>query len=116
RAEREVVSPSGKGIDVSLILHELGAETLAISLNAGLNGEMLAALLAARGLRTHFIPAQGETRIAALITDVAQGRQSTILAPTLRAGATQLEALAAALADHAPAAWGVVCAGSLPPG
>lgn len=116
RAEREVVSPSGKGIDVSIILHELGAETLAIALNAGLSGEMLAALLAARGVPCRFIPAQGETRVAALITDVAQGRQSTILAPTLRADASHLEALAAAVAGHASHAWGLVCAGSLPPG
>src|SRR5215212_6878546 len=63
RAEREVVSPSGKGIDVSMILHELGAKTLAISLNAGLSGAMLAALLTERGVPYHFIPAQGQTRI-----------------------------------------------------
>ena len=90
RAEREVVSPSGKGIDVALILHELGAKTLAISLNAGLSGAMLAALLAERGLPCHLIPAQGRTRIAALITDQAQKRQSTILAPTLTAGPQHL--------------------------
>ena len=116
RAEREVVSPSGKGIDVSLILHELGAKTLAISLNAGLNGAMLAALLGARGLPCHFIEAEGETRTAALITDVAQGRQSTILAPTLTAGPHQLHMLLEQVALHAPNSWGLVCAGSLPPG
>src|SRR5690606_39025044 len=93
RAERAVVSPSGKGIDVSLILHELGAKTLAISLNAGLNGTLLAALLAARGVPCHFIAAHGETRTAALITDLAQGRQSTILAPTVTAGPRQLQML-----------------------
>jgi fructose-1-phosphate kinase PfkB-like protein len=86
RAEREVVSPSGKGIDVSMILHELGAATLAITLNAGLSGDMLAELLAQRGIPCHFIPAEGETRVASLITDLANGRQSTILAPTLTAG------------------------------
>lgn len=116
RAEREVVSPSGKGIDVSIILHELGAATLAISLNAGLSGAMLAALLAERDVPCHFIPAQGETRIAALITDVAQGRQSTILAPTLTAGPQQLDALVEQVVVHAGSSWGLVCAGSLPPG
>lgn len=121
RAEREVVSPSGKGIDVSLILHELGAETLAISLNAGLGGKMLAALLAERGLPCDFIEAQGETRIAALITELVHEKQSTIkqstiLAPTLLAGPPQLDQLLAKLTAHAPSAWGLVCAGSLPPG
>ncbi len=116
RAEREVVSPSGKGIDVSMILHELGAPTLAISLNAGLSGAMLAALLAQRGVPCHFIAAQGETRVAALITDVAQGRQSTLLAPTLTASPQQLDALVEQVIVHAGSSWGLVCAGSLPPG
>jgi 1-phosphofructokinase family hexose kinase len=116
RAERESVSPSGKGIDVSLILHALGARTLAISLNAGLSGEMLAALLQARHLPHEFVAAQGETRIAALITDVTHGRQSTILAPTLTAGPGQLAQLAQRVEAHAGDAWGLVCAGSLPPG
>lgn len=116
RAEREVVSPSGKGIDVSLILHELGAKTLAISLNAGLSGTMLAALLEKRGVPCHFITAEGETRIAALITDITQQRQSTILAPTLIAGPPQLQRMIQAVIDHASHSWGLVCAGSLPPG
>lgn len=116
RAEREVVSPSGKGIDVSLILHELGAATLAISLNAGLSGAMLAALLDERGVPCQFVPAQGQTRIAALITDIAQGRQSTILAPTLTATPQHLEQLAAQVVANAQRSWGLVCAGSLPPG
>lgn len=116
RAEREVVSPSGKGIDVSIILHVLGVPTLALALNAGHSGQMLAALLADQGVPCEFIPANGQTRIAALITDQANGRQSTILASTLHAGPEHLEQLLARLAQHAPQSWGLVCAGSLPPG
>ena len=116
RAEREIISPSGKGIDVSLILHELGTDTLAISLNAGLNGQMLVALLEQRCVPTVMIAAHGETRSAALITDVAQGRQSTILAPTLTATAAHLAQLIETVQQHARDAWGLVCAGSLPPG
>jgi 1-phosphofructokinase family hexose kinase len=116
RAEREVVSPSGKGIDVALVLHELGAATLAIALNAGLSGKMLAELLAARGLPCRFVAAEGETRMAALLTDLADGRQSTILAPTLTAGPQQLTALGDQVRQAAGRAWGLVCAGSLPPG
>ncbi len=116
RAEREVVSPSGKGIDVSIILHALGAPTLAISLNAGHSGQMLAALLAEQGVPCEFVEAKGQTRIAALITDQAIGRQSTILAPTLAAGAQHLAALLERVAQHASHSWGLVCAGSLPPG
>jgi 1-phosphofructokinase family hexose kinase len=116
RAEREVVSPSGKGIDVSIILHVLGAPTLALALKAGHSGQMLAALLADQGVPCEFIPACGQTRVAALITDQTQGRQSTILASTLHGGPEHLDHLLARLAHHAPASWGLVCAGSLPPG
>jgi 1-phosphofructokinase family hexose kinase len=116
RAEREVISPSGKGVDVSIILHVLGAPTVAIALNAGLTGEMLAAMLAEQAVPCDFVPAEGHTRMAALITDTATHRQSTILAPTLRAGPAHLAQLAARLVHHAPAAGGLVCAGSLPPG
>ncbi len=114
--KREMVSPSGKGIDVSLVLHELGAATLAISLNAGLSGKMLAELLAERKLPCRFVAAEGQTRVAALITDLADGRQSTVLAPTLTAGPQHLAALADQVRAQAGASWGLVCAGSLPPG
>ena len=116
RAEREIVSPSGKGIDVSIILHALGAKTLAISLNAGLSGTMLAALLDDRGVPYHFVTAEGETRTAALITDITHRRQSTILAPTLKAGPEHLAQLVEQVRAHAATSWGLVCAGSLPPG
>jgi 1-phosphofructokinase len=116
RAEREVISPSGKGIDVALVLHALAAPTLAISLNAGFTGRMLEALLAEQKLPTFFIPARGWTRQSVLITDVSQHRQSTILAPTLSAGPEHLDALRHAVESHAAGAWGLVCAGSLPPG
>jgi 1-phosphofructokinase family hexose kinase len=116
RAEREVVSPSGKGIDVSIILHVLGAPTVAISLNAGLTGQMLAALLAEQGVPCDIVPARGHTRSAALITDVTTQRQSTILAPTLTAGPVELARLCERVVHHASQGWGLVCAGSLPPG
>ncbi len=116
RAEREVISPSGKGIDVALVLHTLDAPTLAISLNAGFTGKMQEALLDERKLPYRMIPARGWTRQTVLITDVTQHRQSTILAPTLSAGPEHLDALRHAVEEHADGAWGLVCAGSLPPG
>ena len=116
RAEREVISPSGKGNDVALVLHALGAPTLAISLNAGYSGQMMTALMADRGLPCRWIAAGGETRFTAVIVDVADGRQSTILAPTLHAGPEHLEQLVSVVVEESSQSWGVVCAGSLPPG
>ena len=116
RAEGETVSPSGKGIDVSAILHIFGVETLALSLSAGLSGDMLAALLDEMGVPYEFVPANGYTRVAALITDRTQGRQSTIVAHTLTAEPAHLERLLSLAEERLPACWGLVCAGSLPPG
>jgi len=116
RAEGETVAPSGKGIDVSALLHTFGVETLALSLSAGLSGDMLAALLDEMGVPYEFVPANGYTRVAALITDRTTGRQSTIVAHTLTAEPAHLERLLALAEARLPACWGMVCAGSLPPG
>ena len=116
RAESEAVSPSGKGIDVSAVLHAFDVETLALGLNAGLSGEMLAALLAELDVPYDFVQANGYTRVAALITDREQGRQSTIIAHTLTATPAHLDELLALAAARIPHCWGMVCAGSLPPG
>ena len=45
RAEGERVIPSGKGVDASLVIHELGGETVVLGLRAGLNGRLHAGLL-----------------------------------------------------------------------
>lgn len=130
RAEREVVTPSGKGVDGSLVIHELGGDTVAAGLNAGLNGRLLTDLLDQMEVAHDFVPAHGETRIAVVLVDLAVGQQSTITAPTLTATGEHLSRLLALLNRYAPApgrhprphphpqrrAWGVICGGSLPPG
>jgi 1-phosphofructokinase family hexose kinase len=116
RAEREVVTPSGKGVDVSLVLHALGHPTYAIGLQAGQQGRLAAQLLAERGIPHRFVWAQGETRHALVLIDMAAGSQSTISAPTLHADATHLQALTAVLDEQLPLARFAVLAGSLPPG
>lgn len=116
RAEREVVTPSGKGIDASLVLHELGAPTVAIGLRAGDAGEILARLLARWGIAHDLVVAEGETRIATVLVDLDLGAQSTISAPSLRASEAHLMRLLEAIERHATGAWGAICAGSLAPG
>jgi 1-phosphofructokinase family hexose kinase len=124
RGEREVVTPSGKGVDASLVIHELGGDTVAAGLNAGHAGRLLADLLDEMGVAHDFVPACGETRTALVLVDLAVGQQSTITAPTLTATEDHLPRLLALLDRHAPAhrppdrrpAWGVICGGSLPPG
>jgi len=116
RGEREVVTPSGKGVDSSLVIHELGGATVASGLNAGRSGRLLVELLAERGIAHDFVPAHGETRTAVVLVDLAVNQQSTITAPTLGAREEHLAQLLALLDRYAERAWGLICAGSLPPG
>jgi len=116
RGEREVAVPSGKGVGSSLVIHELGGETVATGLNAGYTGRLLADLLDEMGVAYDFVLADGETRTCIVLVDLAVRQQSTISAPTLRATRSHLAQLLAMVERHAPRAWGLICAGSLPPG
>jgi 1-phosphofructokinase len=116
RAERELAIPSGKGVDASLVLHELGGETVVLGLRAGLNGRLHAGLLEQRGIAHDMVPAEGETRMATILVDLTAQQQSTISAPTLAAGEEQLAGLIKRVRRHAGQAWGLICGGSLPPG
>jgi 1-phosphofructokinase family hexose kinase len=116
RAEREVLTPSGKGVDVSLVLHALGHPTLATGLQAGIHGRIARELLDARGVLHQFVEAEGETRHALVLIDLARGAQSTISAATLRADQRHLAALLGIMRERLPAAHYAVLAGSLPPG
>jgi tagatose 6-phosphate kinase len=129
RGEREVITPSGKGVGSSLVIQELGGDTVATGLGAGLNGRLLTELLDHMEVSHDFVPADGETRMALVLVDLAVGQQSTIAAPTLRATNEHLAQLLALLDRYASPnpnpsltalaggrAWGVICGGSLPPG
>jgi len=116
RGEREVVTPSGKGVAASLVIHELGGDTVVSGLNAGHTGRLLVELLDDLGVPHDFMPTCGETRTAVVLVDRAVERQSTILAPTLMATEDHLARLLALLDRYAGRAWGVICGGSLPPG
>ena len=116
RAEREVVTPSGKGVDASLVIHELGGDTVALGLNAGLTGRLLASMLDRWGIAHDFCAAEGETRMSTVLVDLAAGEQSTIGTATLSATEVHLSRLYDVMDRYAGRAWGLICGGSLPPG
>ena len=113
RATREVATPSGKGVDVSMILHLLGEPTMALGFNAGLTGQQLAGMLDEMGVPHDFVAADGETRTVPVLVDQKTGAEYTITAPTLTANEASLGQLLARLDRYALDAWGLVCAGSL---
>jgi len=116
RASKEVSAPSGKGIDVSVLLHLLGEATVALGLNAGHNGRVLAGLLDDWGVQHDLVRAQGETRTVAVVVETGSGDEFTITSSSLVAEEQHLALLLERLEHYAPDAWGMVCAGSLPAG
>lgn len=64
RTTEELMIPGGKGINVSLVLTNLGVENTALGFVSGFTGEQLMKMLAGKGIHTDFIHVQeGMTRI-----------------------------------------------------
>lgn len=64
RADEEQVLPGGKGINVSIVLNNLGIENIALGFLAGYTGDMIESMLHKYGLTTDFIKLQsGMSRI-----------------------------------------------------
>lgn len=64
RTAEEIIYPGGKGINVSIVLKNLGYESTAIGFLAGFTGEKLENLVEDQGIRADFIPVkEGMTRI-----------------------------------------------------
>lgn len=64
RSSEEVIFPGGKGINVSMVLKNLGFESTALGFLAGFTGDKLENLIKKKGICAEFIPvAEGMTRI-----------------------------------------------------
>lgn len=64
RTTKELIYPGGKGINVSIVLNNLGCETTALGFLAGFTGDEIQRLLEEKGVRTDFIrAAEGTSRI-----------------------------------------------------
>ena len=64
RTKDELIFPGGKGINVSMVLKNLGYESTALGFHAGFTGEALEKMLQEKGIITDFIPVtKGMTRI-----------------------------------------------------
>ena len=64
RTCREIIFPGGKGINVSMVLKNLGQESTALGFVAGFTGDEIARLLEEKGITTDFIHVkEGNSRI-----------------------------------------------------
>ena len=116
RASATAWGMGGKAADVSWILGQWGAASLALGFAAGEAGRRMEAMLRARGVATDFVQVDGETRTNVVIVCAASGRQSTLTANTLRVRGDHVRALMERYERALPQAACVVLGGSLPDG
>jgi len=83
RTTRVVTSVGGKGLDASVVLRALGAETLGMTFAAGDIGRQLVTLLETYGIRHDIVWVRGETRIAHVIVETRHQRHSHIMTGAL---------------------------------
>ncbi len=106
----------GKGLDVSVALRAVGAETVAISAVGGDTGRRLADLLAGYGITTDLIWRPGETRLAHVIAEQRTNRHSHIIAGNLPVTPAIVAQFLDKLRLHLPDAAWLVAGGTLPQG
>lgn len=75
RSKGEHTMPGGKGINVSIVLSNLGKGSLATGFLGGFTGEYIKKELTERGIKTHFIEVDGTTRINVKI----RGKEETAI-------------------------------------
>lgn len=114
RTRNENFDPGGGGVNVSRVLRELGAETLAVVAAGGVSGRLLEELLDQGGVPRASVPTAGRTRISHTVHDLAAKLEYRFVpeGPVFAEAEWQraLDVLAAA-----PGGW-VVASGSLPRG
>ena len=83
RASTEAFRFGGKGINVSLVLKELGISSVALGFIAGFTGEALENGVKAKGITTDFIRVAGETRINTKVSSNAEETELNGVGPTV---------------------------------
>lgn len=71
-------SPGGRGVNVSLILKQLGYDSVAMGFLAGYSGEAIREDLQLRGISTNFVQIKGENRTNTFIRDELGGLETAL--------------------------------------
>ncbi|HEX8322865.1 MAG TPA: 1-phosphofructokinase [Tepidisphaeraceae bacterium] len=116
RVQQSHTHPGGKGVNVAVMLADLGASVVATGWLGNRNAEGFQLLFAQKRIDDQFLRVPGETRVGIKITDESSGQTTDINFPGLRLPPTAGDGLI----DHLktlirPDQW-VVLAGSVPPG
>jgi 6-phosphofructokinase 2 len=113
RTRDERYDPGGGGVNVSRVLHGLGAETLALMLAGDVTGKEVGELLDAEGVAWQAVQIAGRTRISYTV-HAADGSEFRFVPPGPAVQPAEWQALLALL-EQRQGNW-VVASGSLPPG
>jgi len=117
RTHRSLTEAGGKGINVSLLLSQLGADSVAMGLLAGHTGQIVLREILDHGITANFVWIEGETRTNAAI--MLPNRQAASLKVHEAGPSVPEHALYTFVTKYTHAlahAEYVVLAGSLPPG
>jgi 1-phosphofructokinase family hexose kinase len=116
RATQSRTDLSGKGVNVSVALRQLGLESTMIGIAAGVYGRLLLNGLRDMGYDCDFIEVAGETRSNVTVIDEARNETTKLNEPGPTVSAADLAALAERLAARIAPGDLCVFSGSLPPG
>jgi 6-phosphofructokinase 2 len=108
--------PGGGGINVAQIAHILGASVTAVFPAGGATGDVIADLLAERGVRSRRVRIAASTRESFTINEVSTGQQYRFVLPGPRLSSAELRRCHDELRLATLSAKFVVASGSLPPG
>ncbi|MBS0639229.1 MAG: 1-phosphofructokinase family hexose kinase [Acetobacteraceae bacterium] len=114
RTTDEHLDPGGGGINVSRVLHALGANTLALILVGGATGVMMEEMLTATGVPWQALPIRGQTRISLNVLDRQSGQEYRFVPEGPLVEPQEWEAALRAI-EQVEAEW-IVASGSLPRG
>ncbi|MDR1039567.1 MAG: 1-phosphofructokinase [Deltaproteobacteria bacterium] len=106
----------GKGLNVTRVLRQLGAEVLAVGVTGGRNGDFIESELDALGIRHDFARTEGESRCCVNVVEASGGRQTEFLEPGPTVGEGALEDFLARYAAAVHEGAVVAVSGSLPAG
>ncbi|MCE5259866.1 MAG: PfkB family carbohydrate kinase, partial [Chloroflexi bacterium] len=116
RAQKVLTNLGGKGVNVSLALHNLGVASVMMGLAGGTAGELFIHGLSERGLECDFTRISGEMRSNITAVDLAARQTTKLNEPGPRVSPFELERLDQQLAKRLKPGDMVILSGSLPPG
>lgn len=115
RVVRTEIDAGGKGVNLSRVVGQLGAETVALGFLGGDSGEWVQSALTRQGVRTDFVKVAGETRMNVSI-ESGDGPPTSLNERGPQISPQEWEALIQSCRKWAPRASWACIGGSMPPG